>query len=156
MSAGRDARGKEPADAFERALQKKDGWGLTRLDVAVAALVLVAAALLAWWVWGGRGFSAVPGDDAVSGGLVVVVQNTEGFYEVLPLSSNARIAVEGNRGTNVIEVADNRVRCVESDCSNQVCVQTGWVGSAGEMLVCLPHELTVQVVADEADASPLV
>ena len=53
-------------------------------------------------------------------------------------------------GTNVIEVAEGRVRCVESDCGNQVCVQTGWVGSPGEMVVCLPHRLTVQVVADEA------
>lgn len=156
MSRQRRAEGGEPADAFERALQKEGGWGLTRLDAAVAVLVLVAAALLAWWVWGGRGLSAVPGEGAASGGLVVVVQNTEGFYEVLPLDRSAHIAVEGSLGTNVIEVSDGRVCCVESDCSNQVCVQTGWVGSAGEMLVCLPHELTVQVVADEADASPLV
>jgi len=89
-------------------------------------------------------------------GLVAVVQNSEGVRQVLALGEDQRLTVTGELGTNVFEVRGGSVRCVESDCSNQVCVNTGWVASSGQMIVCLPHELTVQVVRDPADAAPLV
>lgn len=87
--------------------------------------------------------------------LYAVVQNSDGFYQVLPLAENASVTIESSLGTNVIEVADGRVRCLESDCSNQTCVKQGWVSGQGQTIVCLPHKLTVQVVADPEDASPL-
>ena len=87
--------------------------------------------------------------------LYAVVQNSDGLYRVLPLAENASVTIESSLGTNVIEVADGRVRCLESDCSNQTCVKQGWVSGQGQTIVCLPHKLTVQVVADPEDASPL-
>ncbi len=163
---------------FEATLAGKDGWGLTRADVAVAVgivLVAVAAALALWFGYGVRGVPGVSdagaagsgaaeqgaglsgaGDRAAGDTLYAVVQNTEGYRAVLPLDDDASVAVESDRGTNVIEVAGGRVRCAESDCSNQICVDTGWVSQVGQTIVCLPHELTVQVVADPDDAAPLV
>lgn len=163
---------------FDATLAGKDGWGLTRADVVAAVgvvLVAVAAALALWFGYGVRG---VPGmsDAGAAGGeaaeqgaglsgvggqaagdtLYAVVQNTEGYRAVLPLDDDASVAVESDRGTNVIEVAGGRVRCAESDCSNQICVDTGWVSQVGQTIVCLPHELTAQVVADPDDAAPLV
>ena len=155
VGAGGTPGGRSAPDAFERALGEGRGWGLTRGDLVVAGVTLVAAGLVAWGVWGGGGRPAVDGG-AAAGAPTAVVQNADGVYRVLPLDRDARVTVEGSLGTNVIEVAEGRVRCAESDCGNQVCVQTGWVGSPGEMVVCLPHRLTVQVVADEADAAPLV
>ncbi len=98
--------------------------------------------------------SAQAQDDAAQP-LYAVIQNSDGFYQVLPLAEDARVTVESSLGTNVIEVADGRVRCLESDCSNQTCVRQGWVSGQGQTIVCLPHKLTVQVVADPEDASPL-
>ena len=103
---------------------------------------------------GSLGISGAGAADA--GGLLAVVQNSAGYLEVLPLGTDARVTVEGELGTNVIEVRGGSVRCVESDCDNQVCVNTGWVGAAGQMIVCLPHRLTVQVVRNVEDAAPLV
>lgn len=163
---------------FDATLAGKDGWGLTRADVVAAVgvvLVAVAAALALWFGYGVRGVPGVS-DTGAAGGeaaeqgaglsgvggqaagdtLYAVVQNTEGYRAVLPLDDDASVAVESDRGTNVIEVAGGRVRCAESDCSNQICVDTGWVSQVGQTIVCLPHELTVQVVADPDDAAPLV
>lgn len=103
---------------------------------------------------GSLGISGVGAADA--GGLLAVVQNGAGYVEVLPLGTDAQVTVEGELGTNVIEVRGGSVRCMESDCDNQVCVNTGWVGAAGQMIVCLPHQLTVQVVRNAEDAAPLV
>lgn len=163
---------------FDATLAGKDGWGLTRADVVAAVgvvLVAVAAALALWFGYGVRGMPGMSdagaaggeaaeqgaglsgaGDQAAGDTLYAVVQNTEGYRAVLPLDDDASVAVESDRGTNVIEVAGGRVRCAESDCSNQICVDTGWVSQVGQTIVCLPHELTVQVVAGPDDAAPLV
>ncbi len=93
------------------------------------------------------------GDAAVA--LYAVIQNSDGFYQVLSLGEDATVTVTGSLGTNIIEVANGRVRCLESDCSNQTCVKQGWVSGRGQTVVCLPHKLIVQVVADLADAVPL-
>ena len=93
------------------------------------------------------------GDAAVT--LYAVIQNSDGFYQVLSLGEDATVTVTGSLGTNIIEVANGRVRCLESDCSNQTCVKQGWVSGRGQTVVCLPHKLIVQVVADPADAVPL-
>ena len=93
------------------------------------------------------------GDTAAA--LYAVIQNSDGFYQVLSLGEDTTVTVTGSLGTNIIEVANGRVRCLESDCSNQTCVKQGWVSGRGQTVVCLPHKLIVQVVADPADAVPL-
>ena len=93
------------------------------------------------------------GDAAAT--LYAVIQNSDGFYQVLSLGEDTTVTVTGSLGTNIIEVANGRVRCLESDCSNQTCVKQGWVSGRGQTVVCLPHKLIVQVVADPADAVPL-
>ena len=97
--------------------------------------------------------SSDTGDAAAA--LYAVIQNSDGFYQVLSLGEDATVTVTGSLGTNIIEIANGRVRCLESDCSNQTCVKQGWVSGRGQTVVCLPHKLIVQVVADPADAVPL-
>ena len=57
------------------------------------------------------------GDAAAA--LYAVIQNSDGFYQVLSLGEDATVTVTGSLGTNIIEVANGCVRCLESDCSNQ-------------------------------------
>lgn len=102
----------------------------------------------------GSTYTASDAGDAVAT-LYAVIQNSDGFYQVLPLGEDTTVTVAGSLGTNIIEVADGRVRCLESDCSNQTCVKQGWVSGLGQTVVCLPHKLIVQLVADPADAVPL-
>lgn len=97
--------------------------------------------------------SSDTGDAAAA--LYAVIQNSDGFYQVLSLGEDATVTVTGSLGTNIIEIANGRVRCLESDCSNQTCVKQSWVSGRGQTVVCLPHKLIVQVVADPADAVPL-
>lgn len=102
----------------------------------------------------GSTYTASDAGDAAAA-LYAVIQNSDGFYQVLSLDEDATVTVTGSLGTNIIEIANGRVRCLESDCSNQTCVKQGWVSGRGQTVVCLPHKLIVQVVADPADAVPL-
>lgn len=168
-----DGRRTAPASEprlFEATLEGRAGWGITLGDAVVVVATLLVAACAAAVLWFSSGLSPLSAassgavDPAGQDGaaepagqaLYAVVQNTEGFYEVLDLGKDAEVEVSGSLGTNVIEVSGGSVRCAESDCSNQVCVDTGWVSEQGQMIVCLPHELTVQVVADPEEAVPLV
>lgn len=85
-------------------------------------------------------------------GAVAVVTDGDGNVYELPLDTDATLTVTTGLGTNVIEVADGTVRVVEADCPNQDCVLQGWVSTTGEQIVCLPHELIVEIVgAEESD-----
>lgn len=69
-----------------------------------------------------------------------------------PLVNNAEtFTVESDRGYNVVQIANDRVRINEADCPDQICVHFGWVQRAGQAIVCLPHRLVVRVVEEEED-----
>jgi len=46
---------------------------------------------------------------------------------------------------------DGTVCFEKSDCPDQVCVNAGRVGRAGEFAACLPNQLVLKIVADEQD-----
>lgn len=52
---------------------------------------------------------------------------------------------DGDR--NVLEIDGERIRMVEADCGDQVCVRRGWASKNGETIVCLPHKLVIEIVA---------
>lgn len=121
--------------------------------IAAAAVALIAAAL--WFILGGAARGAASGTD----GLLVVAQSRDGFYRVDELASDAEYTVEAagdEEGWNTVRIADGAVEVTAADCSNQICVEHDPVSRAGEQIVCLPHGLVVEVVADEADAAELM
>ena len=62
------------------------------------------------------------------------------------VTKEERYTVESDDGgSNVILIQPGRV-CVESaDCPDQICVLEGWLPDFGLPLVCLPHNLLIQV-----------
>ena len=52
----------------------------------------------------------------------------------------------GVEGTNLLIIRDRQVWIAEANCPNRDCVKQGKISMNGEMLVCLPHRLTVSIV----------
>lgn len=51
---------------------------------------------------------------------------------------------------NIIEVSGDRIRMLESNCGDQVCVQRGWISKSGQTpIACLPHNLFITVQASD-------
>lgn len=65
-----------------------------------------------------------------------------------------RIEVTGDGGaSNMILVEPGRVRILESNCVNGLCVERGWLDKPGDTAVCLPHRVMVTVEGEgEFDA----
>lgn len=47
---------------------------------------------------------------------------------------------------NVIEIKDHKVRCIDANCPDKVCVSHGYLNPEidNDMIVCAPHKLTIQ------------
>ena len=89
-------------------------------------------------------------------GSVVVCQTREGFYRVDPLDGDAAYTVTTAEGENRVSIAHGTVDVTWADCSNQVCVDHDPISAVGDQIVCLPHGMVLEIVADEADAAQLV
>lgn len=46
---------------------------------------------------------------------------------------------------NTVELSDGRIRIKSATCNDQVCVRTGFINKAGQTIVCLPHQLVIEV-----------
>ncbi len=83
-------------------------------------------------------WSGGPADKALirSGGKV--------FLEV-PLSRDQQIEVPGPLGTSIITIEKRRARITSDPSPRQYCVRQGWIQQAGEIAICLPNEVSVEL-----------
>lgn len=50
-----------------------------------------------------------------------------------------------DKGFNIIEVESGRIRFVEANCPDKICVKTGWISEPGQTAVCLPYKLMINI-----------
>ena len=104
-------------------------------------VLIFALLLLALLAWGALRLTKKPGGEAV-----VTVDGV--LVATLPLSIEARLPVGAERGfLNVVEVADGRVRVVDADCPDRLCVRFPGRSTTpyAKSIVCLPHKLIVSI-----------
>ena len=119
-------------------------------DKIVAALV--ACALVAGGAWlAVRALAPAPAGE----GLVVVCQSADGFWRVDPLSADASYTVSTESGYNNVTISAGSVDVTKADCANQVCVDTPPISQPGEQIVCLPHQVVVEVARSADDVARL-
>ncbi|MDO4605342.1 MAG: NusG domain II-containing protein [Helcococcus sp.] len=58
--------------------------------------------------------------------------------------------LETEFGRNVLQFGDEEVRIIEASCPDQLCVKQGKIGKVGQLLVCLPNRLVVEIKANDA------
>lgn len=63
---------------------------------------------------------------------------------LLPFYGTVRI--QGPLGSSVVEFAAYRVRVASDPGPRQYCVQQGWLSHAGEIAICAPNLVTVEMV----------
>ena len=101
------------------------------LVLGLAVGVCVASALALWQ--GGRPDKAV----IRAGGKV--------FLEV-DLTAPRLVEVPGPLGSTRIEIQPGRARVAADPGPRQYCVRQGWLERPGEIAICAPNEVSVQVV----------
>lgn len=82
-------------------------------------------------------------------GSMVVVTVKGQVYKTVSLKEEKEIQIETEDGLNIIEIHDGEVSMKEADCPDQVCVKHSKISKTGETIVCLPHEVVVEITSDE-------
>lgn len=90
-----------------------------------------------------------------SSGPYVVIQSVDKTIYSDVLSKPEDIEVKNEYGTNLVKIDGKQVWVEQSNCDNQICVHTGKISNPGDMIVCLPHKVLIQVVKSPEDAVPL-
>ena len=65
------------------------------------------------------------------------------------------LRLEDERGTNLVAVETGRIRVLEADCPDGVCVHTGWIDGPATPIACVPHGLTITITREGGAAHDL-
>ncbi|MBS4534876.1 NusG domain II-containing protein [Clostridium sp. D2Q-14] len=61
------------------------------------------------------------------------------------------IIIETELGRNIIKLYNNGADIIDSDCPDKICVEDGFISNPGEMLVCLPNKVVVEIKGEKED-----
>jgi len=108
---------------------------MTRADRILIFIVVSALPFLYTRMWAGN-------TDA--GYLQIQAGNNAPITEAL--SPDRTLHIHGPLGDSVIEVNNGRARFVSSPCRGQICVQTGWLQTSGDLAACLPNRISLTLL----------
>lgn len=110
----------------------------------VRILLIAVAAIFLAGVAGSFFVRNVPHSQTVQ-----VVQDGNVLYTFdLSKQDDQDIRVEYEGRTNIIQIQDGRIRMLEADCPDHICIQMGWLDSAAP-IVCLPNHLVIQFASSQ-------
>ncbi len=65
---------------------------------------------------------------------------------IFDLNQNRELHVKGALGESHIHIQNGQVRFTQSPCRNQYCVHQGWLSRAGQVAICLPNQISLQLM----------
>ena len=113
---------------------------------------LIAAALVAALAVG-IFFLCLPAPDHEAGQAQIYLGGE--LIHTLPLDEDQELTVT-DAYANTITVRGGKVAITQSDCPGTDCVHSGWIGTTGRSIVCLPNALEIRVVARTGDVDFVV
>jgi heptaprenyl diphosphate synthase len=82
-------------------------------------------------------------------GSAVLVEVAGRTVEKLDIHEDREVTFLGEKGEMKVEVRGGRVRVVEADCPNRICVRAGWRSREGEVIVCVPNRTVIRILGRE-------
>ena len=111
-------------------------------DLILAVVLLILAVVLGGGYYLTHQEPAMRAEVTIDGELV----------ETLDLSKDQEVTIHGARGgMNRLVVQDGEIWCEEASCPDQVCVHQGKQSRDGELIVCLPSLMIVQIKGRNSD-----
>ena len=58
--------------------------------------------------------------------------------------------------TNVCEIAEGKVRMIEANCPDQICVHSAEISRDGMTIVCLPNRVVLEIKNETEEGAPII
>lgn len=116
---------------------------MKRYDYVIIVLVVAIAV-------GSLGLLAIKPKGG-SGSKYVEISSENKLYKRIPLTTttNETILVKNGLGMDVVNISDGKVKIVEADCPDKICIKDGAISEPGQILVCLPNKVVVEVKGEQ-------
>lgn len=82
--------------------------------------------------------------------LSIFIENndvTDNYIDINNLSDELPqyITIETDYGYNKFEIYKSKIACIESNCKNRVCINTGFISKTfdNQIIICAPHRISV-------------
>lgn len=123
---------------------------MKKMDVIIIAVLLAISFIpeIVFGIRGGRSLNNTYAEITISGK----------HYKTVPLSSHKgedSFVIKDKFGKNTVIVRDNSIAIIDADCPDKVCIQPGFISKPGDSIVCLPHQLMIEIKGKAEDEDQL-
>ena len=80
----------------------------------------------------------------------VRIRNGDKIYATLSLNQQRTLEIHGALGVSRITIHNGHVRFESSPCRNQYCVHQGWLHRAGQVAICLPNHISIELLGKKS------
>ena len=74
------------------------------------------------------------------------IRQGDAIYATLSLDQERTLDIHGPLGNSRIVIHQGQVRFEHSPCSNQYCAHQGWLKRAGQVAICLPNQVSLELL----------
>lgn len=103
---------------------------------------------------------AIFGQPAQASGIYAEVTIDGELYKRIPLTAHHghdEMDIHTKYGNNTVVVEDETIAITDADCPDRICVSMGKASKPGNIIVCLPHKLVIEVKSStDAPASDII
>ena len=71
------------------------------------------------------------------------------------LNQTRELHIHGALGDSLISISQGKVRFKQSPCHNQYCVHQGWLSRAGQVAICIPNQISLQLIGAKSSYDSL-
>lgn len=105
---------------------------LTSADKVILLMSIILLCVLFYFTWSN-------GESSRYVSLKVAGENRY----IIDLFEEKVLSVDGLQGVSKLEVADGKIRFIESPCSSHFCIRSGWLNQTIGLIACLPNGISV-------------
>jgi hypothetical protein len=74
-----------------------------------------------------------------------IIRSGGKIFREVSLSRDQKIEVPGPLGVSIVSIRDRKARIASDPSPRQYCVRQGWLQQAGEIAICLPNQVSVEL-----------
>jgi hypothetical protein len=78
-----------------------------------------------------------------------IIRSGGKIFREVPLSRDQQIEVRGPLGISIVAIQNRKARIASDPSPRQYCVRQGWLQQAGEIALCLPNQVSVEMIGSK-------
>ena len=86
-------------------------------------------------------------------GAVVEITIAQKLYGTYDLKVDQEILISDNEGNLLLDcvIKDGTIKVFSANCPDKICIDEGSIKLAGQTIVCLPNQVVIKIIGDDAE-----